>query len=37
MTLGWLGLWESTLSVWTAKGLLLVERFEVDQLHLGPL
>jgi len=32
-----LGLKESTLSVWTAKGLLRVEDFEVDQLRLSPL
>ena len=37
MTMGRLGLYELTLSVWTAKGLLFVERFEVDRLQLDPL
>jgi hypothetical protein len=37
MTLGRIGLRGLVLSVWTAKGLLLVECFEVDQLRLGPL
>jgi len=36
-TLRRLELYESTLSVWTAKGLLLVENFEVDWLHVSPL
>ena len=26
---------ESSLLVWTVKGLLLLERFEVDRLHLS--
>jgi len=26
-----------SLSAYTAKGLFLAERFEVDQLHLSPL
>ena len=37
MAMGWFGQYELTLLVWAAEGLLFVERFEVDQLHLGPL